>query len=105
YILRDMKNNIINLGEGLYIHGLFRKALKIQNDDVHWVREDLRLKNGESMPVQARIRYRQTLEKAVLYQFEDGLYMEFDQAQSAIAEGQFAAWYAGDELLGSGVIS
>ena len=104
-VSRDMEHNIIYVGEGRNFPGLFRKALKIQNDDVHWVREDLRLKNGESMPVQARIRYRQTLEKAVLYQFEDGLYMEFDQAQSAIAEGQFAAWYAGDELLGSGVIS
>ncbi|MBA5247123.1 tRNA 2-thiouridine(34) synthase MnmA [Marnyiella aurantia] len=104
-VSRDMEHNIIYVGEGRNFPGLFRKALKIQNDDVHWVREDHRLKNGESMPVQARIRYRQTLEKAVLYQFEDGLYMEFDQAQSAIAEGQFAAWYAGDELLGSGVIS
>ncbi|MBP0613263.1 tRNA 2-thiouridine(34) synthase MnmA [Chryseobacterium sp. cx-311] len=104
-VSRDMEHNIIYVGEGRDFPGLLRKALKIQNDDVHWVREDLRLKNGESMPVQARIRYRQTLEKAVLYQFEDGLYMEFDQAQSAIAEGQFAAWYAGDELLGSGVIS
>src|SRR5690606_1257604 len=104
-VSRDMEHNIIYVGEGRNFPGLFRKALKVQNDDVHWVREDLRLKNGESMPVQARIRYRQTLEKAVLYQFEDGLYMEFDQAQSAIAEGQFAAWYAGDELLGSGVIS
>lgn len=104
-VSRDMEHNIIYVGEGRNFPGLFRKALKIQNDDVHWVREDLRLKNGESMPVQARIRYRQALEEAVLYQFEDGLYMEFDQAQSAIAEGQFAAWYAGDELLGSGVIS
>lgn len=104
-VSRDMEHNIVYVGEGRNFPGLFRKALKIQNDDVHWVREDLRLKNGESMPVQARIRYRQALEEAVLYQFEDGLYMEFDQAQSAIAEGQFAAWYAGDELLGSGVIS
>ena len=104
-ISRDMEHNIIYVGEGRNFPGLFRKALKIDNADVHWVREDLRLENGGSMPVQARIRYRQGLEEAVLYQFEDGLYIEFAEPQSAIAEGQFAAWYNGEELLGSGVIS
>ena len=102
---RDMENNILFVGEGKNFPGLYRKALKINNDEVHWVREDLRLKNGESMNVKARIRYRQPLEDAVLYQYEDGFFIEFENSQSAIAEGQFAAWYQGEELLGSGVIS
>lgn len=104
-IHRDMENNILYVGEGKNFPGLFRKALKIENADVHWIREDLRLENGDSMEVMARIRYRQPLEKATLYQFEEGFFIEFDNAQSAIAEGQFAAWYEGEELLGSGVIS
>ena len=104
-ISREMENNIIFVGEGRNFPGLFRKALKIDNSEVHWVREDLELKNGESMEVMARIRYRQTLEKATIYQFEDGFFMEFENPQSAIAEGQFAAWYIDDELIGSGVIS
>lgn len=104
-IERDMPTNTIFVGEGKKFPGLFRKALKIENSDVHWVREDLRLGNGQSMKVKARIRYRQTLEEATLYQFEEGLFIEFENPQSAIAEGQFAAWYSGDELLGSGVIS
>lgn len=104
-ISREMENNIIFVGEGRSFPGLFRKALKIDNSEVHWVREDLELKNGESMDVMARIRYRQTLEKATIYQFEDGFFMEFENPQSAIAEGQFAAWYIDDELIGSGVIS
>ncbi|WP_313597926.1 tRNA 2-thiouridine(34) synthase MnmA [Epilithonimonas vandammei] len=104
-ISREMENNIIFVGEGRNFPGLFRKALKIDNSEVHWVREDLKLKNGESMEVMARIRYRQTLEKATIYQFEDGFFMEFENPQSAIAEGQFAAWYIDDELIGSGVIS
>ena len=104
-ISREMENNIIFVGEGRSFPGLFRKALKIDNSEVHWVREDLKLKNGESMEVMARIRYRQTLEKATIYQFEDGFFMEFENPQSAIAEGQFAAWYIDDELIGSGVIS
>ena len=102
---RDMENNILFVGEGKNFPGLYRKALKINNDEVHWVREDLRLKNGESMNIKARIRYRQPLEDAVLYQYEDGFFIEFENPQSAIAEGQFAAWYQGEELLGSGVIS
>ena len=104
-ISRDMENNLVYVGEGRNFPGLFRKALKIDNSEVHWIREDLRLKNGESMEVMARIRYRQPLEKATLYQFEEGFFIEFEHPQSAIAEGQFAAWYVGEELLGSGVIS
>lgn len=104
-ISRDMENNLVYVGEGRNFPGLFRKALKIDNSELHWVREDLRLKNGESMEVLARIRYRQPLEKATLHQFEEGFFIEFENPQSAIAEGQFAAWYVGEELLGSGVIS
>ena len=104
-ISRDIDKNIVFVGEGRNFPGLFRSALKIENSEVHWVREDLRLQSGESMKVKARIRYRQPLEEATLYQFEEGLYIEFENPQSAIAEGQFAAWYDGEELLGSGVIS
>lgn len=104
-ISRDMESNVVYVGEGKNFPGLYRKALKIDNSEVHWIREDLRLKNGESMEVMARIRYRQPLEKATLYQFEEGFFIEFENPQSAIAEGQFAAWYVGEELLGSGVIS
>lgn len=104
-INRDMENNILYVGEGKNFPGLYRKALKIQNSEVHWIREDLRLQHGESMEVMARIRYRQPLEKATLYQYENAFYIEFENPQSAIAEGQFAAWYRDEELLGSGVIS
>ena len=104
-ISRDIDKNIVFVGEGRNFPGLFRSALKIENSEVHWVREDLRLQSGESMKVKARIRYRQPLEEATLYQFEEGLYIEFENPQSAIAEGQFAAWYDGEELLGSGVIA
>jgi tRNA-specific 2-thiouridylase len=57
------------------------------------------------MQVEARIRYRQTLEKATLYKVESGLYVAFENKQSAIQEGQFVAWYQHEELIGSGVIS
>jgi tRNA-specific 2-thiouridylase len=79
--------------------------LKVANNEAHWIREDLALKMGQTMNVTARIRYRQALQKATLHQFESGLYVSFDEPQSAITEGQFVAWNIGDELVGSGVIS
>ena len=45
------------------------------------------------------------IKKATLYQTEHGMYVDFEESQSAITEGQFVAWYDGDELLGSGVIA
>lgn len=104
-IATDVKNNVIYTGQGHHHPGLLRTTLRVQPAEIHWVREDLRLKNGESMEVVARIRYRQELQKATLYQFKSGLYVQFDQPQSAITEGQFVAWNIDDELIGSGVIS
>lgn len=101
----DVKENIIYTGQGKDHPGLKRRGLFVQLNEIHWIREDLRLKSGEQMKVQARIRYRQPLEEATLYQEENGLYVIFKNEQNAIAEGQFVAWYHEDELLGSGVIS
>ncbi|MGB0879165.1 MAG: tRNA 2-thiouridine(34) synthase MnmA [Polaribacter sp.] len=101
----DVVENIIYTGEGKHHQGLYRNVLFVANEEIHWVREDLRIGNGERMEVEARIRYRQSLEKAILYKVEKGLYVEFENKQSAIQEGQFVAWYKEGELLGSGVIS
>ncbi|MGB1307889.1 MAG: tRNA 2-thiouridine(34) synthase MnmA [Oceanihabitans sp.] len=101
----NVTDNIIYTGQGKNHPGLYKKVLFVKQDEVHWLREDLALKPEESMQVLARIRYRQDLEKATLYQVESGMYVAFEQAQSAITEGQFVAWYLDDELLGSGVIS
>lgn len=101
----DVVENIIYTGEGKNHKGLYRNTLFVANDEVHWIRPDLELFIGQSMKVQARIRYRQPLEHATLFQVENGLYVHFENSQSAIQEGQFVAWYLYDELLGSGVIS
>ncbi|WP_367771330.1 tRNA 2-thiouridine(34) synthase MnmA [Flavobacterium sp. WC2421] len=104
-IATNVETNTIYTGLSSQHPGLFRKGLFIEKEEVHWIRNDLALANGESMEVMARIRYRQPLQKAVLHQFENGMYVSFEDPQSAITEGQFAAWYIGDELVGSGVIS
>ncbi|MEC5164663.1 tRNA-specific 2-thiouridylase [Flavobacterium sp. PL11] len=104
-IATNVTSNTIYTGLTSQHPGLFKKALKIENEEVHWIRNDLALANGERVEYMVRIRYRQPLQKATLYQFENAMYIEFDEPQSAITEGQFAAWYLEDELIGSGVIS
>jgi tRNA-specific 2-thiouridylase len=101
----DVRENVIYAGEGKHHKGLFRSVLFVSNEEEHWIREDLKLKNHESLDVEARIRYRQPLEKAILHKVENGIFVEFQNPQSAIQEGQFVAWYKNEELLGSGVIS
>ena len=104
-IQTDVVNNIIYVGEGANHPGLFKNTLFIKANEVHWIHQDLKLNTGETKNVMARIRYRQPLQKATLHQFENGMYVEFKNPQSAITEGQFVAWYIDDELQGSGVIS
>lgn len=101
----DVEKNEIYTGQGDDHPGLYRKGLKMAANEIHWIREDLRMKVGEEREYDARIRYRQKLEHAKLIMNEDGLSVIFDKPQRGVAAGQFLAWYDGDELIGSGVIS
>lgn len=101
----DVNENVIYTGQGKSHPGLLKTTLFVTNEELHWIREDLELAIGKSIAVKARIRYRQPLENAKLYKVNQGLFVEFEKPQSAITEGQFVAWYLGDELVGSGVIS
>ncbi len=100
----DTRKNIVYIGEHYTHPGLYRQALKIPHSDTHWIREDMKLKPGEQMRVKVRIRHQQPLQDATLHQFEDVLFVAFDKPQQGVAQGQFAAWYSDDELIGSGVI-
>ncbi len=101
----NVDENVIYTGQGKEHPGLYRRTLFVTDEELHWIRTDLALKTDETMEVMARIRYRQPLQKAILYKIDNGLYVDFEEKQSAITEGQFVAWYVGDELVGSGVIS
>lgn len=100
----DTNHNIVYVGKGTNHKGLYRKGLKVLNEDIHWVREDLKLKPNEIISYKGRIRYRQPLTNLILHQKEDGIYIEFEEEQRGVAAGQFVAWYKDDELIGSGVI-
>jgi len=100
----DTVNNIIYVGEGQSHRGLFRKGLFIRAAEVHWIREDLKMQPGENRDCLVRIRYRQPLQQARIHACEEGYYIIFEKSQRGITPGQFAAWYDGEELLGSGPI-
>jgi tRNA-specific 2-thiouridylase len=103
-IATDTVENNLFVGMGHGHPGLNRWGLFIPAEDIHWVRQDMEMRGGESRRMLVRIRYRQPLQQAVLYRRPEGLYIIFDKKQRGITPGQFAAWYDGEELLGSGII-
>ncbi len=103
-IATDVRHNRIYAGQGQSHPGLYRRGLKILPEEIHWVRDDLTMELGQTRDVMVRIRYRQPLQEATLQRTDNGMYVLFREPQRGIAAGQFAAWYDGDELTGSGVI-
>lgn len=101
----DVVENVVYVGQSESHPGLNRQGLKVASKDIHWIREDLALKEGETLSCDARIRYRQPLEKVSMKLINGDLYLLFDNKQRGIAPGQFAAFYLQDELIGSGVIA
>ena len=104
-LAKDVVENVLYVGQGESHPGLLRNALRMHRDEVHWIREDLALdETNAAQKFEVRIRYRQPLQHATLALSGDYVSITFDNAQSGIAAGQFAAWYDGDECIGSGVI-
>ena len=101
----DTVQNVIYVGEGDSHPGLWRQALHIAPREIHWVNPARTMPAGHSARFSVRIRYRQPLQEATLFVRDQGGYILFDAPQRGITPGQFAAWYDGDELVGSGVIS
>lgn len=113
----DIEKNIIYVGEGHTHKGLSRSCLRVLPEEIHWIREDMRMKIGEIRRYRVRIRYRQPLQDATLVMRQNGLFIIFDEPQRGITPGQFAVWYSpikdgsevstcetSVEMLGSGVI-
>ena len=100
----DIARNIIYVGEGHTHKGLSRSCLRVAPEELHWIRRDLAMSPGEIRRYRVRIRYRQPLQDATVVMRENGLYILFDAPQRGITPGQFAVWYGGDEMIGSGVI-
>ena len=100
----DVKTNILYVGQGDQHPLLYRHALSINNEEVHWIRPDCKLNSGDTQRFDFRIRYRQPLQTGIIYCFENKTYIAFDKPQRSITAGQFVAWYQNEELIGSGII-
>ena len=103
-IATDVERNIVYVGQGKQHPGLYRRALRILPEEMHWIRPDRALLEGEQARFRIRIRYRQPLQDGTLFVTSQGGYIVFDMPQRGVTAGQFAAWYDGEELIGSGVI-
>jgi len=101
----DAETNTIYVGQGEDHPGLNRNGLRVERNDIHWLRPDLAMTIGEERQYQGRIRYRQELCECTLILRDEALHIVFEIPQKGIAAGQFVAWYEGDELIGSGVIA
>ena len=101
----DVSKNIIYVGMGESHPALYKKALFVKSNEIHWIREDLKINENEIMNVEFRIRYRQPLQSGTIYRFKKGLYILFDKPISSVTSGQFVSWYIDDELIGSGTIN
>ena len=101
----DVSKNIIYVGMGESHPALYKKALFVKSNEIHWIREDLKINENETMNVEFRIRYRQPLQSGTIYRFKKGLYILFDKPISSVTCGQFVSWYIDDELIGSGTIN
>jgi tRNA-specific 2-thiouridylase len=99
----DTKNNLLYTGQSELHNGLNKYGLKLEVNSINWLNnKELYINNQLSCRV--RIRYRQPLQDATLLRVNGDVFILFSKKQKGITPGQFAAWYQGDELLGSGVI-
>ena len=103
-ISTNTQTNEIFVGEGKKHPGLNKKALKVKFSELNWVNDDFNFEILGDLKLKARIRYRQKLQKISIHKHLDFLYVEFDDFQSAITQGQFLAIYDNSQLIASGVI-
>jgi tRNA-specific 2-thiouridylase len=101
----DVKENIIYVGQGEDHPGLYRNGLTVKKENIHWIREDLKIDIDTPTVYDSRIRYRQKLTPCSITSSEFGLKVSFKEVQRGITPGQFISWYKNDELIGSGIIN
>ena len=101
----DVKENIIYVGQGENHPGLYRNGLTVNKENIHWIREDLKIDMDTPTVYDSRIRYRQKLTPCSIISNEFGLKVFFKEIQRGISPGQFISWYKNDELIGSGIIN
>jgi len=72
----------------------------VEISDIAWIRQPV---DGEALA--AKVRYQMQPAACTLRINGDDIHLRFEQAQKPTAPGQVAAFYAGNELLGGGIVS
>ena len=95
---KDVKNNILYVSQGeedeLFSQGLYCNNFSFINE---------KFPDGK-YEVEARIRHRQPLQKAIMEIRGEKAHFVFEKKQRAVAEGQYVVPYIGEVCLGGGVI-
>ncbi len=99
----DVERNTVYVGEGDSHKGLFRSLMRLSGGEIHFIRPDQCMKEGEQRRFRVRIRYRQPLQDASALMRDGDLYVLFDEPQRSITPGQFAAFYLSSQDCPPGV--
>lgn len=102
---KDMDRNEVYVTTDLNDHALWRKSFTIQSP--HWL-PDLQgstLSSVQGRTLQVRVRHLGALTACKLVCRDDTWYVQLDQPIRALAPGQSAVIYDGDQVLGGGVIA
>ena len=91
---KDMEKNEVYVSRSIDNDNLWRKELRLA--DVHWINQPPR----KDKDVQVRLRHRGTLFDAKI----DGDIVHLSASERAVAAGQSAVIYDGDECLGGGIV-
>ena len=91
---KDMEKNEVYVSRSIDNESLWRKELRLA--DIHWINQPPR----KDKDVQVRLRHRGTLFDAKI----DGDIVHLSASERAVAAGQSAVIYDGDECLGGGIV-
>lgn len=100
----DVTTNTVYSGQNDDHPGLNRWALKIKQEDMHFVSSRFTSDLLNNKEIDVRIRYRQALQKCTVHNIAGDTFVLFKEKQRGITPGQFAAFYIDKELIASGVI-
>ncbi|HET6622377.1 MAG TPA: tRNA-specific 2-thiouridylase, partial [Candidatus Saccharimonadales bacterium] len=92
---KDMQKNEVYVSRDLNDQAMWRQELHL--DHLHWINHPPKATDK----LRVRLRHRGELKTAVL----DGDRLKLDEPERAVAAGQSAVIYRGDEVLGGGIVS
>lgn len=97
---KDSLSNVLYVAKGENNPLLYKSELNLEN--MHWIRKS---SQKDILKCTVAVRYNQKPVEATLEESREGVKIRFSQPVRAIAPGQSAVVYVGDECIGGGVIT